>query len=94
MYTETELREALQHSATRADLLLAAKPESYAPVTDGRTAGSGPDLERRSWLPGLAAAGLAAAGVIAVAGGSFLLVAKPAHRSATPPPVTGEERSR
>ena len=86
MYTETELREALQHSATRADALLAAKPEPDAPTPAVELRVPLRTLQRRSWLPGVAAAGLAAAGVIAVAGGSFLLVAKPAHRSTTPPP--------
>jgi hypothetical protein len=88
MYTETELREALQHSATRADPLLAAKPEPNAPSPAVELRVPVRTFQRRSWLPGVAAAGLAAAGVIAVAGGSFLLVAKPAHRSATPPQVT------
>jgi hypothetical protein len=88
MYTETELREALQHSAMRADLLLAAKPEPNAPTPAVELRVPVRTLHRRSWLPGVAAAGLAAAGVIAVAGGSFLLVAKPAHQSATPPQVT------
>ena len=47
MYTETELREALQHSATRADLLLAAKPEPNAPLPAVELRVPGQDSQRR-----------------------------------------------
>jgi hypothetical protein len=88
MYTETELREALQHSALRADLLVRTEPESMPRSQAVELRLPVRTFQRRSWLPGVAAAGLAAAGVIAVAGGSFLLVAKPAHQAATPPQVS------
>ncbi|HEY3717423.1 MAG TPA: hypothetical protein VGL39_23105 [Jatrophihabitantaceae bacterium] len=88
MFTETELREAMQHSATRADDLIAAEqPPSaqsqpsrpidlYVPI-DLVPAARG---RRRPWLPVAAAVVVAA-----VAGGGLFLAAKPTHRSPAPP---------
>ena len=83
MYTETELREALQHSAARADLPLAARsaPNLLSPAAELRI----PPVPKRSWLPGVLAAGVATVAVVAVAGGGFLLAAKPTHRSVAAP---------
>ena len=88
MFTETELREAMQHSAARADDLIAAEQPPSAPSRPSQAV----DLyvpidlvpeagrERRRWLP-LAAAAV----VVAVAGGGLFLAAKPAHHSPTSP---------
>jgi hypothetical protein len=59
MYTETELREALQHSAMRADLLVPTEPESMSQAVELRVPIR--TFQRRPWLPGVAAAGLAGA---------------------------------
>jgi hypothetical protein len=83
MITETELREAMQHSAARADQrieqqsLAADRPnliDLQGPIDRSPTA------RRRTWVP-LAAA----AAVAVVAGGGLMLAARPAHHSPAAP---------
>ncbi len=86
MYTETELREAMQHSAVRADQLIAAEQQPSAerqpsqPIDLRIPIDQAPAVRRRTWLPAAAAAA-----VLAVAGGSIVLAAKPSHRTPAPP---------
>jgi hypothetical protein len=82
MFTETELREAIRHSAARADDLIEAEQQQLtAPVDLPVPIDLVPPPERRrTWVPAVAAAV-----VLAVAGGALFLAAKPAHRSAPSP---------
>ena len=84
MFTETELREAMRHSAARADHLIeqsrSAESESSQLIDLQGPIDRGPSARRRTWIP-LAAAAVAAA----VAGGGLLLADKPAHRSPAAP---------
>lgn len=81
MFTETELREAMQHSAERADRRIDAEQhgstggrpvDHYVPLVQPTT------VRRRTWLP-LAAA----AAAVAVAGGAVVLTA--GHHSSRAP---------
>jgi len=88
MFTETELREAMQHSAARADDLIAAEQPPSAESRPSQPIDLYVPIDlvpeawrrRRPWLP------IAAAAVVAaVAGGGLFLAAKPTHRSPAPP---------
>ena len=88
MFTETELREAMQHSATRADDRIAAEQPPSAESRPSQPIDLYVPIDlvpeawrrRRPWLP------IAAAAVVAaVAGGGLFLAAKPTHRSPAPP---------
>jgi hypothetical protein len=83
MITETELREAMQHSAARADQLIeqresAASQPQLIDLQDPSDRARA--VRRRTWLP-LAAA----AAVAVVAGGGLVLAVRPAHHSPAPP---------
>ena len=98
MITETELREAMQHSAARADHRLeqqsSAKGQPNLIDVQGPIDRS-PMARRRTWFP-LAAA----AAVAVVAGGGLMLAAKPGHHSPAAPqrdaaaatPTSGSKR--
>jgi hypothetical protein len=79
MITETELREAMQHSAARADQRI--EQQSLAEGQPNLIDLQGPidiapTARRRTWFP-LAAA----AAVAVVAGGGLMLAARPTHHS-------------
>lgn len=80
MITETELREAMQHSAERADQLIdqreAAESQPAQTIDLQFPIDRAPAGRRRTWFP-LAAA----AAVAVVAGGGLMLATRPAHHS-------------
>lgn len=84
MFTETELREAMQHSAERADHLIeqqsSAEGPPFRPVDLHVPIVHAPPVRRRTWVPVAAAAAVAA-----VAGGGLMLAARPAHHSPAAP---------
>jgi len=86
MFTETELREAMQHAAARADDLIAVEQHPSTESMASRTIDQYlpidlvPEARRRTWLPVSAAAA-----VVAVAAGGLFVAAKPAHRSPASP---------
>ncbi len=86
MYTETELREAMQHSAVRADRLIEAEQHPSAQSQPSRPIDlrvpidHSPAPRRRIWLPAAAAAVVAA-----VAAGGVYLAAKPSHQTPASP---------
>jgi hypothetical protein len=83
MITETELREAMQHSAARADQRIEqqslAEGQPHLIDLQGPIDRS-PAARRRTWFP-LAAA----AAVAVVAGGGLMLAARPTHHSPAAP---------